>query len=138
MLEIHTNEIAVVLDYKKNRIRIYKSTLRAIGDPQYIQILVNPEKRILGVHAANRDDRYSMAILLSQDWKDPENTYEVYSQYFLLKLAQLAGNINLKTNYRIVGTTLPAHGVALFPLDELIALENEEDSINDQDESPKA
>ena len=102
MADLHNNEIAMVLDYRKNRIRIYKSTLRAIGDPKYIQILVNPDTRILGVHTANRDDRCSMAILLSQDWKDPEVSYEVYSQFFLLKLAQLVGSIDLKTNYRLI------------------------------------
>lgn len=127
MADLHNNEIAMVLDYRKNRIRIYKSTLRAIGDPKYIQILVNPDTRILGVHTANRDDRCSMAILLSQDWKDPEVSYEVYSQFFLLKLAQLVGSIDLKTNYRLIGTALPSHGVALFSLDELMPLDSEEE-----------
>ena len=33
----------LTLDMKRNRIRIYRATLRALGDPAYIQFLINPE-----------------------------------------------------------------------------------------------
>ena len=31
------------IDLKKNRIRIHKLTLHMLGDPEYIQLLVNPQ-----------------------------------------------------------------------------------------------
>ena len=35
------------IDPKKHRIRIYKSTLHALGDPMYIQLLVSTTRRIV-------------------------------------------------------------------------------------------
>lgn len=38
-------------DTKKFRIRIHKSTIHALGNPKYIDLLVNPEKRLVAVRA---------------------------------------------------------------------------------------
>ena len=37
----NTSKPAILLDFKKDRIRIYKRTLHFIGDPAYILLLVN-------------------------------------------------------------------------------------------------
>ena len=37
----------LVIDAKKNRLRIYKTTLHELGDPKYIQLLVDPDQRNL-------------------------------------------------------------------------------------------
>ena len=35
------------IDLKKNRIRIHKLTLHMLGDPEYIQLLVNPQDSMI-------------------------------------------------------------------------------------------
>lgn len=37
------------IDLKKNRIRIHKQTLHLLGDPEYIQLLINPVTRLIAV-----------------------------------------------------------------------------------------
>ena len=37
------------IDLKKNRIRIHKLTLHMLGDPEYIQLLVNPDSHMIAV-----------------------------------------------------------------------------------------
>ena len=39
--------LPLVIDPKKSRLRIHKQTLALLDNPQYIQLLVNPEKKII-------------------------------------------------------------------------------------------
>ena len=45
---------AILIDLKKYRIRIHKNTLRSIGDPNYILLLVNPEEHTLAILRSDR------------------------------------------------------------------------------------
>ena len=44
------------IDLKKNRIRIHKLTLHMLGDPEYIQLLVNPKSSMIAVRKSVRRD----------------------------------------------------------------------------------
>ena len=35
---------SILIDIKKNRIRIHKNTIHALGDPKYVLLLVNPKE----------------------------------------------------------------------------------------------
>ncbi len=41
----HSSHPLICIDFKKNRIRIHRNTLRQIGNPEYIQLLVNPDQK---------------------------------------------------------------------------------------------
>ena len=40
------NQPVLTVDLKKKRIRLYKHVLRLLDDPEYVQFLINPEKKI--------------------------------------------------------------------------------------------
>lgn len=42
------------IDLKKNRIRIHKLTLHMLGDPEYIQLLVNPCTHMIAIRKSVR------------------------------------------------------------------------------------
>ena len=44
------------IDLKKNRIRIHKQTLRLLGNPEYIQLLVNPDIHMIAIRRSVRQD----------------------------------------------------------------------------------
>ena len=47
-----TNSLPIIcIDFKKSRFRIHKNTLRMLGNPDYIQLLVNPYKNMLAIRA---------------------------------------------------------------------------------------
>ena len=50
------------IDLKKNRIRIHKLTLHKLGDPEYIQLLVNPTARMIAIRCSNREDNLAHHI----------------------------------------------------------------------------
>ena len=43
----------ITLDFRKGRIRIYRSTLKLLDNPDYIRLLVNPEKNIIAVQVSD-------------------------------------------------------------------------------------
>ena len=55
-------EPRITIDMKKNRIRIHKSTLHILGDPDYITLIINPEKQAIGVAPGYAEDRTSHRI----------------------------------------------------------------------------
>ena len=52
----------ITLDLKKNRIRIYKSTLELLGKPRNIHILVNPADRKLIIRPTVPGKKASLKI----------------------------------------------------------------------------
>ena len=45
----------ILVDLKKRRIRIRKSTLHQLGDPEYIQLLVDPTDRMVAIRAVDHE-----------------------------------------------------------------------------------
>lgn len=45
---------SLLVDIKKNRIRIHKNTLHALGNPCFVVLIVNPDEHTLGKNAAPR------------------------------------------------------------------------------------
>lgn len=50
------NITGVSLCQKTGIIRIFRSTIKELGDPKYIRFLFNPEKRTLAVQATSRKE----------------------------------------------------------------------------------
>lgn len=53
----HSSHPLICIDFKKNRIRIHRNTLRQIGNPEYIQLLVNPDQKMIGIKASCAEDK---------------------------------------------------------------------------------
>jgi hypothetical protein len=104
----------IVLDCKKGRIRFTKRTLEALTYPNYVRILINPEKGMLGVqrceemsHEANRLSKLNTDL----------GYVEIYCS---MLIAQLLRQHAWKQSgsYRINATACLDHITLLFPLDQ--------------------
>lgn len=112
------------IDLKKNRIRIHKGTLHLLGNPEYIQILINPEKQMLALRKSKRTDHAAHRISICSS--DSKYYYELYSLTFLQKLRK--GNKGLENNqsYRIYGEFSPKEGIAQFSMNDCIPVDDSE------------
>lgn len=52
----------IVIDFLKRRIRIHKCTIRALGMPEYVLLIVNPTEKTLGVLGCSEAVRGSHKI----------------------------------------------------------------------------
>lgn len=118
-----TPNIYLSVDLKKNRIRIHKAPLHQMGDPPYIQLLVNPERMEVAIRGVDYDAPQVQAHKVSQSKMLSDFSYEIYSMAFVKKLCALIGDLDTNCSYRMAGTLSPEKRLAIFSLKTLKRIE---------------
>ena len=105
---------AIAVDPIKNLIRIHKSTLHLLGDPDYIQLLVNPETMQIAIRASSKNDPLAHKIR----WYELTNTksYQLMSQKLLSELFKFNNDFEKTNIYRIYGDFLEAYNLVKFDM----------------------
>lgn len=113
--------IVFSVDIKKSRIRIYKSTLHQLGDPRYIQLLVNPTDRKAAIRGDDRRCKESHEVCFSR--LRPDYCFELYSKQFVTLLMTLFPDLEKNCTYRFTGEVRKAERIAVFSLDSIQRVE---------------
>ena len=108
----------ILIDLKKDRIRIYKRTLHAIGCPKYILLLINPEDRTIVILRSDRDDQ--RAFRLPQARFDDKQCFELHSKALIQNLRSMCNDWIDDYSYRIYGEVNKNEGVAQFCISEAL------------------
>ena len=58
--------LGIWIDTKYHRIRVYKSTLKALGNPEYIVFGIGKKTKSIMVAASTKDDREALKVDYSQ------------------------------------------------------------------------
>lgn len=104
----------LVIDLKKNRIRIHKVTLHLLGNPDYIQIMVNPESAAIALKASCSTDFRAERIRWATI--NGHRCCEFYSKYLIHSLRGVCFDMKDSQTYRIRGTLIPSEGLARFSM----------------------
>ena len=99
-------------------IRIHRNTLRQIGNPEYIQLLVNPDQKMIGIKASCAEDK--LAHKVKDYFVINGNSYELYSRELLYSLSQLNLSWEKFNIFRLEGNIYPDKKIALFSMDNII------------------
>ncbi len=113
----------ICIDQNKYCIRIHKNTLHMIGDPKFIQLLINPEKLLILIRAANRSDQMTHRI----GWKNfaSKQSYELTSKQLIQGMRSVCVNWDAGESYRIVGEIIPLANIARFDLRNVVPCSND-------------
>ena len=106
----------ITIDMKKYRIRIFKTTLHLLGDPSYIQLLVNPTDGFVAIRSVERSLSKDQTHKVSKKMMDSDNSIEIYSRLFITKLLDVAGNIDTGSLYQMNRKVVPSENLAIFSL----------------------
>lgn len=117
-----TQQPIVCIDLKKNRIRVHKVTLHLLGDPDCIQLLVNPKSGILAIRGTIPEDHLGLKI--HKEMLTDGNCYEIHSKHLLQKLRSVRSDWENNCSYRIYGQCDPKSGVAQFPMKDIVLIED--------------
>ena len=101
------------IDLKKNRIRIHKLTLHMLGDPEYIQLLVNPQDSMIAIRKSVRKDYLAHRV-----------RYELYSTELLQALRHTGIYLEDNRSYRIYGALNPKECLASFSMNECVLVDD--------------
>ena len=114
MPEYDNTTALLSVDMKKNRIRVFKSTLHKLGDPPYLQLLVNPLTSEVAVKAVQRSASKDQTHKVSRKRLESSNSVEIYSKIFIDKLNEVIPGINSENCYHMTGKIIPSEKIAVF------------------------
>ena len=124
MTETPNPAVTISVDLKKYRIRIYKSMLRLLGDPTYIQLLVNPDNKCVAIRGVEKAVPGDQSEKIKPQRLMADNSYELYSMSFVKKLISVVGNLEMNCSYRLTGNIVSSHNMAVFSMNTLTRIEN--------------
>lgn len=110
----------VCIDLKKNRIRVHKVTLHLLGDPEYIQLLINPQSGSLVIRKTVAEDYLRLRVreeLLMGD------CYEINSKALMEKLRIIHNDWEKNCSYRIYGRIIG--NVAEFNMKDIVPIKED-------------
>lgn len=104
----------LTLDPVRNRIRIHRQTIRLLGNPAYVQFLVNPEELYIAVLGSDKPILGGTAnkVRLSDT---TQQSVEFYSAILLNNLSEMVGGFDLRFNYRLAGEIDQINGSHISP-----------------------
>lgn len=111
----------VVIDFANNLIRIHKKTILSIGSPEYIALLINPEKLTLGIIGCSKEMRGSHHIKFKKT-----HCCELYSKSLVEKIKTTFPYWDIDKSYRLTGDYAEGKRVAHFMLSESVPLKTDE------------
>lgn len=112
------NIATMTLDIKRNRFRIHKSTLKKLGNPLYIQFLINPEEMFIAILGSDRPLAGGTANKVNLI-QLPNQSVEFYSNTLLEGVINMIGLIDFRYSYRLSGEVDAANRVAYFSMKTL-------------------
>jgi hypothetical protein len=114
MKDKFSSHLAIAIDFKGNRIRIHRSTLRAIGNPEYIHLLINPEERTLAIQRSDRSDL--KAYRLPPKRFEDHRSFEITSKALMRNLLLLCSEWQDEHLYHVHGEIIPVENIVRFNL----------------------
>ena len=101
------------LDFKKNRIRLYKDVLKTFGMPKRLTFLINPDERILAVKSAPADPREQIVYVSARVFAGADSC-EAYSKKLMHAIRGLCDTA--EASCIITGYYTDNNTIAVFPL----------------------
>lgn len=111
----------VSIDLKRNRIRIHKTTLHMIGDPTFINLLVNPKDKLIAIRKSSSKD--SSALRIRSNQLNDGNCVEFGCKDLILLLNGIDKAWENNSSYRIYGKCNTDESLAQFSLKDSIPTE---------------
>ncbi len=105
---------SILIDMRKHRIRIHKNTLHAIGNPDFVMLIINPKEYTLGIKCGLLDDKRALRIRKSTISKD----CELYSKSLMTAFHLLCPEWKEQEKYRLEGEIITAENMAVFSMRE--------------------
>lgn len=113
-------DAATAIDFSRNSIRFYKDAWHKIGEPKFVRFLINPERRLVGISAAEKDQPNDQTYRINERiMRQSTSSYEIHSSTLTRKIREEIGIKVDNGTYRMSGKIIPNHRLAIFHLDTL-------------------
>lgn len=105
--------LGMSISQKRNRILIYRATLREIGSPSYIRLLVSRKEKRVAVQCCEEIDKDSYHVPDYNSWEQ----FEITCKKLVAMLYKNAG-WNPENTYQLFGYPVKRYRLVVFCLEE--------------------
>lgn len=116
----------LTIDLKRNRFRIYRKTLRYLGNPAFIQFLINPEELYIAILGSDKPIPGGTANRINLNM-DIKSCVEFYSAILMGEIFKIFGELDFRYSYHLAGEIDQANRIAYFSLNTLKKVERKSD-----------
>lgn len=106
------NTPALLLDLVKYRIRLQSSTLKALQNPKFVMLVINPKDMSLGVLGSNYNEKGAHRVVFHASQK----YCELYSRSLLRELAKVYSFIKEGEKYKLQGQKIKGKNIVRFAI----------------------
>lgn len=108
------NELGLRISAKYNRIYVHRATLKAIGNPEFVSLGINPQSRKLVLLAAGEDEKDALRVRCAED-----NTFCIHSKVLLDGICTVAPQIGAQCSCLLHGKLLKEQNAAAFDMNDI-------------------
>ncbi len=116
-------KIILSIDLKKPRLRVHRYTLKQLGSPAYVQLLISPAKRAVIIQGCENHTPGGQEFRVVFDKPDPAGSFNIYSKELMARIQAHFPELDGKNLYRLTGYYNSEEGYVCFPLTTLIRAE---------------
>ncbi|MDY2990578.1 MAG: hypothetical protein SOR91_03790 [Hornefia butyriciproducens] len=93
-----------------------------LGDPDFIQLLVNPNSGLLAIKGTIPEDHLGLKV--HKQLLTDGNCYEIHSKELMKTLQKVRSDWQNNHSYRIYGKCNEKSGIALFAMKDIVQMED--------------
>ena len=123
--------ISITVDMKKYRIRIHKNTLRALGNPERVQLLLHPTEPTIMVRCPQKGEPFGQEEKVVFDKPGNDGTFQLYSKELINRLQRIYPCFEKNHVYRLYGIMEPELHAACFTFHHILSTGSDEVRCDD-------
>lgn len=112
----------LTIDLRRNRFRIYRKTLRHLGNPEFIQFLINPEELYIAILGSDKPIAGGTANKVNLNL-NLKSCVEFYSATLMDGIFNIFGVLEYGCSYHLAGEIDQTNRVAYYSLKTLKKIE---------------
>ena len=108
---------------RRNRFRIHQDTIHNLGDPAYIQFLINPEDGFIAILGSEKPLAGGTANKVTLYNASRSKSAEFYSSNLMNSIFKIFGSLDFRFSYRLTGEIDQVNRVAYYSMQTLQRVE---------------
>ena len=112
----------ISINYRTGKIQVYKKAIDAIGQPRFVQFLIDPDTKKL--YMRGTDTRENNCLVIPSESSRKKNGYVLHGKYFIKKISALVG-WDIDRPHILVGVFMPSQNAVVFDLSKAVTVEND-------------
>ena len=113
----------LTIDLRRNRFRIHQDTIHNLGDPAYIQFLINPEDGFIAILGSEKPLAGGTANKVTLYNASRSKSAEFYSSNLMNSIFKIFGSLDFRFSYRLTGEIDQVNRVAYHSMQTLQRVE---------------